>query len=256
VGDNTRFLEDSFRDLDAVMAAYARLLDAAKTNTVSPNVIAEVDAAIEKADIPYLAQEIPNAIQQSLEGVQRVSKIIRAMRQFSHPGSDRKEAVDLNQALESTITVARNEWKYVADLETDFDANLPAVTCLPGEMNQVFLNLLINAAHAIGEFTANGKKGKGMIRVSTRNNTRSVQVRITDSGGGIPASIQQRIFDPFFTTKAVGKGTGQGLAIAHSVITEKHAGSIRFETGDGQGTTFIIELPLVTTEETTNTDEA
>jgi signal transduction histidine kinase len=184
----------------------------------------------------------------------RVSKIIRAMRQFSHSGTGRKEQVDINQALQSTITVAHNEWKYVAELETDFDSGLPAVPCLPGEINQVFLNLLINAAHAIGEQTEDGKRGKGTIRISTRSNNRSAQIRISDTGGGIPESIQQRIFDPFFTTKPVRKGTGQGLAIAHSVITEKHAGTLSFETGDGKGTTFIIELPMETTGEEVSPD--
>jgi two-component system NtrC family sensor kinase len=166
------------------------------------------------------------------------------MRQFSHPGSDRKVETDLNQALESTITVSRNEWKYVADVETDFDLKLPAVPCFPGEMNQVFLNLIINAAQAIGEKTDEGKKGKGLICVGTRLVDGNVQIRIADSGGGIPATIHQRIFDPFFTTKPVGKGTGQGLAIAHAVITEKHGGAIHFETRAGEGTDFIINLPL------------
>jgi PAS domain S-box-containing protein len=249
VGDNVRFLEDAFEDLCAVLKAYARLLDTARKDLASQDIVKEVETSVEAADIPYLSEEIPSAIEQTLEGVQRVSKIIGAMRQFSHPGTGRKEQVDINQALQSTITVARNEWKYVADLETDFAGDLPPVPCLPGEMNQVFLNLLINAAHAIGELTNEGKNGKGIIRISTRSKNGSVQIRISDTGGGIPESIQTRIFDPFFTTKSVGKGTGQGLAIAHSVITEKHAGNIRFETGDGKGTAFIIDLPVDTTLE-------
>ena len=158
--------------------------------------------------------------------------------------------MDINQALENTITVARNEWKYVADLETDFDPGIKGVHCLPGEMNQVFLNLIVNAAHAIGDSTDDGKKGKGKIRVSTRAMGNVAQIRIEDTGGGIPESIQQRIFDPFFTTKPVGKGTGQGLSIAHNVITEKHAGTINFETEAGRGTTFIIEIPMDPVERT------
>jgi signal transduction histidine kinase len=249
VGDNVRFLEDAFGDLSAVLKAYARLLDIARKEPANQDIVKEVDSASVAADIPYLSEEIPSAIEQSLEGVQRVSKIIQAMRQFSHPGTGRKEMVDINQALQNTIAVARNEWKYVADLETDFAGDLPPVSCMPGEMNQVFLNLLINAAHAIGELTEDGKKGKGVIRISTHSKNGCVQIRVSDTGGGIPGSIQTRIFDPFFTTKPVGKGTGQGLAIAHSVITEKHEGNIRFETGDGIGTTFIIELPVETAGE-------
>jgi PAS domain S-box-containing protein len=244
VGDNIRFLEDAFRDLNTVMAAHADLLAAAKGKSESRDLIQKVETTLAKADTPYLAEEIPNAIQQSLEGVQRVSKIIRAMRQFSHPGGDRKEAVDLNQALESTITVARNEWKYVADLETDFAPDLPLVPCFPGEMNQVFLNLIINAAHAISDATEGGRQGKGNITVSTRPHEGAVTIRIHDTGKGIPEAIQNRIFDPFFTTKAVGKGTGQGLAISRSVVVDKHGGRLGFDTEKDKGTTFVIELPL------------
>jgi len=250
VGDNTRFLKESFEDIYPVIKAYEELLSAVKNNRVTTTTIEKVEQTIETADLPYLAEEVPGAIEQSLEGIQRVSKIIRAMRQFSHPGTNRKAFVDINQALENTITVARNEWKYVADLETDFDINIPNVNCLPGEINQVFLNLIINAAQAIGDFTSDGKQGKGKIHISTRKKNKRVFIRIEDSGGGIPETIQHKIFDPFFTTKPVGKGTGQGLSIAHNVITEKHAGTISFETYKDQGTTFIIELPVGTSKDT------
>ncbi len=244
VGDNTRFLEDAFEDLNAALAAYGNLLAAAKSRSVSDDMIKEVEATIENADIAYLSTEIPSAIKQSLEGIHRVSKIVRAMRQFSHPGSEQKSTIDLNQALECTITVARNEWKYVADMKTDFATELPAIPCLPGEMNQVFLNLIINAAHAIGEETDGGRNGKGEIKIVTRAGDDAVTIRISDTGGGIPQAVQDRIFDPFFTTKPVGKGTGQGLAIARSVVVDKHDGALRFETSDDTGTTFIIDLPL------------
>ncbi|GAB6904917.1 hypothetical protein JCM12296A_07510 [Desulfosarcina cetonica] len=244
VGDNVAFLEDAFTDLRAALTTYGELLAAAKADAVNASIIAEAEAAIEQADLSYLADEIPNAIEQTLEGIQRVSQIVTAMRQFSHPGSDRKSPVELNKALETTITVARNAWKYVADIETDFNPHLPMVNCLPGEINQVFLNLLINAAHAIGEVTQGGKTGKGRIRISTRQTGDTVEIRFSDTGGGIPKAIQDRVFDPFFTTKPVGTGTGQGLAIAHSVIADKHQGTIYFESTEGQGTTFVIALPL------------
>jgi signal transduction histidine kinase len=227
-----------------VLDAYGRLLAAARAGRPLEEYVREVEKQIEAVDLDYLRSEIPMAVEQTLEGVSQVSRIVTSMRHFSHPGTDKKSSVDLNRALEATITIARNEWKYVAELEADIDPSLPLVACLPGEMNQVFLNLLVNAAHAIGEITDDGRKGKGMIRVSTRRNGGSVQIRIADTGGGIPAAVQSHIFDPFFTTKPVGKGTGQGLAIAHSVIVEKHAGTIRFETHEGRGTTFIIDLPV------------
>jgi signal transduction histidine kinase len=166
------------------------------------------------------------------------------MKEFSHPDTKEKIPLDLNHAINSTITVARNEWKYVADLETDFDPSLPLVSCLPGEFNQVILNLIVNAAHAIADVVKNGGPEKGKITVQTRNCPEWIEIRIQDTGTGIPKKAQSRIFDPFFTTKEIGKGTGQGLAIARSVIVDKHGGSIHFETEEGKGTSFIIRLPL------------
>jgi signal transduction histidine kinase len=165
------------------------------------------------------------------------------MKEFSHPGSKEKTPVDLNHAIENTIAVARNEWKYVADIDTDLDATLPQVSCLPDEFNQVILNLIVNAAHAIAEVVGKSGTEKGRIHVSTRNGAEWVEIRIRDTGAGIPEKIRSRVFDPFFTTKEVGKGTGQGLAIARSVVVDKHGGSIHFETEAGKGTTFIIRLP-------------
>ncbi|MGZ8941009.1 MAG: sensor histidine kinase, partial [Limisphaerales bacterium] len=162
---------------------------------------------------------------------------------FSHPNSAEKSALDINNAIESTLMVARNEWKYVAEVETKFDATLSAVPCLPGEFNQVILNLIVNAAHAIADVVV-GTDKKGTIRVTTSRVAGWAEIRISDTGTGIPKEAQARIFEPFFTTKEVGKGTGQGLAIARSVIVDKHSGTIVFETEKGRGTAFIIRLPL------------
>ncbi len=244
VGDNTRFLEGAFVDLLSVVMLYDQLRQRIEQGLTTEELIKEIEKCIQKADLAYLEKEIPTAIHQTLDGVERVSKIVRSMKEFSHPGSDEMTNVDINKALESTITVARNEWKYVAEMETDFDFSLPLVPCLPGELNQVFLNILINAAHAIGDVVKGAANGKGAIRVSTRAIDDSVEVRIRDTGSGIAEHIRSRVFDPFFTTKGVGKGTGQGLAIAHSVIVEKHCGSITFESEQGRGTTFIIRIPL------------
>ncbi|MDY7033878.1 MAG: ATP-binding protein, partial [Thermodesulfobacteriota bacterium] len=199
----------------------------------------------EKADIEYLIQEVPKAVDQTMDGVNQVAKIVRSMRKFSHPGQEKKTIIDINEAIESTITVARNEWKYVSDVVTNFDPSLPSIPCLPGELNQVFLNMITNAAHSIGDVIGDGSNGKGTIKISTQGFDDSVQIRISDTGTGIPEEIRSQIFDPFFTTKEVGKGTGQGLAISYSVIVEKHGGTISFETEMGKGTTFTIKLPNV-----------
>lgn len=173
----------------------------------------------------------------------RVSEIVRAMKEFSHPDAGECKAIDLNQTIRTTLTVARNEYKYVADLVTDFAQDLPSVPCFIGELNQVILNLIVNAAHAIDDVVRE-KGTKGVITVSTKRHADQVEIRIKDTGTGIPESARARIFDPFFTTKSVGKGTGQGLYIAHTVIVKKHNGRLEFETVMGVGTTFIIRLPL------------
>jgi len=166
------------------------------------------------------------------------------MKDFAHPGVAVKQACDLNKAIDSTITVACGEWKYVAQMVTDFDSSLPLIPCLQGEFNQVVLNMIINASHAIGDVVGDGSKGRGTITISTRRADPWAEIRIGDTGTGIPENVRARIFDPFFTTKQVGKGTGQGLAISHNVVVDKHGGTISLESTEGLGTTFIIRLPL------------
>jgi signal transduction histidine kinase len=173
-----------------------------------------------------------------------VAEIVRAMKEFSHPSSEEKTALDINHAIETTITVARNEWKYVCTVETCLDPRLPLVPCHAGEFNQTILNLLINAAHAIRQAIGDGIAGKGKIKLSTRQDGDQVEISIEDTGCGIPEEIQSRIFEPFFTTKPVGQGTGQGLALAHTTIVRRHDGRLWFETVAGKGTTFFIRLPL------------
>lgn len=242
IGDNTRFVQESFVALNRLLACHDRLLLAAKNGAIGPELIAEVEVAAQAADTHFLSEEIPKAIEDSLRGVELVSKIVRAMKEFSHPGSDVKTPIDLNNAIDCTLTVARSEWKNVAEVVTDFDASLRDVPCLPGDFNQVILNLVVNASYAIAEGAILG--AKGVITVTTRRVGQWAEIRIRDTGSGIPEKIRGRIFDPFFTTKPVGKGTGQGLAIAHSVVVDKHGGTIHFETEMGKGTTFIVRLPL------------
>ena len=244
VGDNTRFVRDAFADLLGLLTTCEQVVAAAREGSLSADVVAAALEALGKADLEYVAREVPLALDQSLEGVARVARIVCAMKDFSHPGSEEKVTADLNRAIESTLVVCRNEWKYVAKMVTQLDPALPPVPCLLGEFNQVILNLVINSAHAISDVMEAGAKGMGTITVSTRRDGDWAEVRVKDTGGGIPEDIRRRVFDPFFTTKGVGKGTGQGLAIARSVIVDKHGGTLAFESEAGQGTCFIIRLPL------------
>ncbi len=244
VGDNLRFLADSFNSLAALVKVYGDFCGLVQAGTVDPASIGAVQQGEKSADVGYLLAEIPQAIAQSQEGVARVSEIVRAMKEFSHPDVGDKRPIDLNRAIQTTMIVARSEYKYVAEVSTDLASDLPAVPCIAGEFNQVLLNLLVNAAHAIAEVTTR-RGGRGHIAVSTRRDGDHVEVRISDTGTGIPEKVRARIFDPFFTTKEVGKGTGQGLYIAQTVVVKKHGGSLTFETKPDVGTTFIVRLPLV-----------
>ena len=249
VSDNTRFLQDAFQDLYSLWSQYDRVCQAAIDHTLEESdLLKTVEQTAMEIDVPYLYEEIPTAIQQSLEGLERVATIVRAMKEFSHPGGEEKAAINLNKAIESTITVARNEWKYVAEMVTDFDLNLPVVLCLAGDINQVILNLVVNAAHAISEVVKEGDGPKGTITISTRHVPPWAEIHVQDTGPGIPEDIRERIFNPFFTTKGIGVGTGQGLAITHTVVVEKHGGTITLDTEVGHGTTFIIRLPIETSD--------
>ncbi|MDX6463483.1 MAG: two-component system, NtrC family, sensor kinase [Acidobacteriaceae bacterium] len=243
IGDNVRFLKTTFGNLTNVLNIYDALWKDTLSDTVTPALRQEISLALRKIDVKFLVAEIPKAIDDTLEGIKRVSTLVSAMKEFSHPGTKEKVPLDLNHAIQSTITVAQNEWKYVAEVETRFESTLPAISCLPGEFNQVILNLIVNAAHAIGDRAKDGNEKKGKITVETGRCPTGVEIRIGDTGTGIPLDVREKIFDPFFTTKEIGKGTGQGLAIARSIIVDKHEGSIHFETVLGEGTTFIIRLP-------------
>nr|WP_320131126.1 ATP-binding protein [uncultured Holophaga sp.] len=248
IGDNLRFITDAFGSLQRMMDALHPLLDLASQ---VPSLTGEVLAfrAVEEAEeIEYLMEEGPRALVQSLDGVERVSTIVKAMKYFSHPGTVGRVLVDLNQAITSTLTVSRNEWKYVAEVETRFDPDLPQVPCYPGEFNQVILNVVINAAHAIAEKQGGQEGPKGLITLSTRRDGDWAEIRIQDTGPGIPAAILPQIWLPFFTTKPVGKGTGQGLSIVHSVMV-KHGGTVEATSSEGEGATFILRFPLTPPEQ-------
>ncbi|MCL4792236.1 MAG: PAS domain S-box protein, partial [Gammaproteobacteria bacterium] len=240
VGDNIRFLKDSFREIVALIQRLNQLQGTATDGRIAATELARV---LQDTDTDYLLTEVPTAIDQSIDGVDRVSRIVRAMKDFSHPATERTP-LDINRAIASTATVASNEWKYIAELQTDFDMDLPAVPVMPGDFNQVILNMIVNAAHAIGEVVGDGGNGRGTITLATRRVQDQAEIRISDTGCGMTPETAARIFDPFFTTKAVGKGTGQGLAMAHNVVVLRHGGTITVESTPGAGTSFIIRLPL------------
>ncbi len=199
--------------------------------------------ASEESDLPYLLEQTPKAIDRALDGLHRVTTIVRSMKEFAHPGSKDMQCVDLNRAIQTTLTLARNEYKYVAELQTDFAEDLPHVQCFAGDLNQVVLNLIVNASHAVGDAVC-GTESKGRIIVKTKREGNDAVIAIADTGTGIPEHCQDRIFDPFFTTKEVGKGTGQGLVIARAIVVDKHKGQLSFETAIGEGTTFYVRLPI------------
>jgi PAS domain S-box-containing protein len=240
IGDSVHFLREAFGDLMRLLEAYEEARSATGADAVAA--AAKVADMEEAADPCYLRERVPRALERTIEGVERVTVIVRAMKDFSHPSSHDKKPTDLNRAIETALVVSRNEYKYVAEVETEF-GQLPEVPCFAGEMNQVFLNLIVNAAHAIGETVKNTDR-KGRLRIRTAVDGDMALIAIEDTGTGIPPEIRERIFDPFFTTKPVGKGTGQGLAIAHSIVTGKHGGTLTFDTEVGRGTRFFIRLPI------------
>ncbi len=245
VGDSVVFLKNAFADLLAVINEYSALAreDTCATQEEFAARKAAVLKALEELDYEFLMEEVPKTFDMIQDGIERVRSIVLAMRRFAHPGDGTRKAVDINQAIENTVTVSRNEWKHVADLVTDLDPGLPMVVCQPGEINQVLLGLVVNAAHAIGDVVA-GTQSKGQITVRTRLEDGTAVVSIVDTGTGIPEAVRPRIFDPFFTTKEVGRGTGQGLTIAYDIVVNKHGGSIDFDTEAGRGTAFHVRLPV------------
>jgi PAS domain S-box-containing protein len=243
ISDNCHFLRDGLPAVRAVLERYREALRAVAEGSMSAREALERTLLEEQTvDIVFLCENMPTAVERSLEGLERVAKIVRSMKEFSHPNLDAPSSADLNAAILSTLTIARDEYKYVADVESRL-GDIPAVICYVGEFNQALLNIIVNAAHAVGDAVA-GTDRKGLIIVTSGVDGDEVVVSVADTGPGIPQEIQDKIFDPFFTTKQVGKGSGQGLAIARSVVVERHGGSLTFETELGKGTVFSIRLPI------------
>jgi signal transduction histidine kinase len=242
VGDSIHFLRDSAQDLLGLFEKLHALRRAVMAGTSTAEAIELANAAEQAADFPYLRDNIPLAFNRCIEGLDRVATIVRSLKEFAHPAGKEMIATDINHAIQNTLTIAATEYKYVANLQADF-GDIPPVTCHGGEISQAVLNVLVNAAHAVGD-VVRGTDRKGVIGVSTKHERDTVLISISDTGTGIPEANRSRIFDPFFTTKDVGKGTGQGLAIAWSTIVEKHGGELYFDTAIGKGTTFFIRLAI------------
>ena len=242
VGDGVHFLKEAFEGYQRLVRQYRRAVEVLETTRAQQSLVSEIRRTEEEVDLSYLEANVPGSFESCQDGISRISTIVRAMKEFAHPDQRDKAAADLNQALQTTLVVARSEYKDVAEVTTDF-GDLPPVLCHVGGLNQVFLNIIVNAAHAVGDVVGQGGS-KGTIRITTLRESNLVHIDIADTGSGIPESIRHRIFDPFFTTKAVGKGSGQGLAIARDIVVTKHHGSLTFETEVGKGTTFTIRLPI------------
>jgi len=244
ISDNTRFLQDAFNNIYTFWNYCNQAKKTVTEGNMSPELIVEIDNKEKELDIDYIMSEIPKAVEQSLEGIDRVSKLVLAMKEFAYPGIKEKSPADLNKAVENTITISRNEWKYAADMEINLEQNIPLVKCVIDEINQVFLNIIVNAAQAIKEAIEKNYLNRGKITVKTKSEGSFVYISISDNGIGIPKNIIDKIYDPFFTTKDVGKGSGQGLLIAYDIISNKHNGSIEVNSKVGKGTTFTICLPI------------
>ena len=243
IGSNISFLRDSFADLLQVIKAYGRLRDELRGSARYDEIIKDIINIEETADIAYLEEEAPKAFAQTIDGVARVTKLVLGLKGFAHSGAgENMSEVDINEIITNSLIVCHNAYKYVAELATEF-GDLPTIKVFPGDIGQVIINMVINAAHAIAE--QKEKTGAmGAIKIRTSHDNSMVVIAISDNGGGIPENIRQRVFDPFFTTKKVGQGSGQGLAICRTLIHDKHRGEISFESTAGKGTTFYIRLPL------------
>jgi signal transduction histidine kinase len=239
VGDSVHFLRSAFDDLDKPFEssrnAGARIPESAERRAYE-NEIAELAV---KYDLEYLRIEVPRAFTRTLDGVDRVTNIVKAMKEFAHPDANEQNPADLRHALETTLLVASNEYKYVARVHTEF-GDLPQVVCNVGELNQVFLNLIVNAAHAIKD----AGRDAGEIQIQLAAEGEEAVIRVSDNGCGVPAENLSKLYDPFFTTKEVGHGTGQGLAISHSIVVDKHGGEISVRSEVGTGTEFTVRLPI------------
>lgn len=247
IADNIRFLDTAFGSMHELMDDYRQAVSEARDGGVSPETMRKVTESEAANDVEFLLHEIPSATREALDGVERVGNIVRAMRDFAHPGSVKKETVDINAVVSGAVTVTRNEWKHVADLHLQLEDGLPKVTGHSGDLGQAVLNLIVNAAHAVSD-RSNSGQGLGRIQVRTIKDGEHAVIEVEDDGCGIPADQLSKIFDPFFTTKGVGLGTGQGLAFVHSAVVQRMNGEVDVRSKPGAGTCFALRLPIAAKE--------
>lgn len=225
-------LEQYLQDLFQMLSAY----EEAEASMQDTEALARIRQLREDLEIEYLREDIPNLMRESRDGIQRVRKIVQDLKDFSRVDARQEwESVNLHHGIDSTLNIVNNEIKYKADVVKQY-GDLPEVQCLPSELNQVFMNLLVNAAHAI-------TKERGTITIRTGAEAGEAWVEVADDGAGIAAENLQRIFDPFFTTKPVGQGTGLGLSLSYGIV-QKHGGRMEVTSEIGQGTTFRVTIPV------------
>ncbi len=244
IGDNLHFIAEGLSSLYRLIEQYDALVEATAENPKFAEAIQQINQLADEIDKTFLIEELPGAVERSVDGNQRVAEVVQSLREFAHPSDEAKTPTDINHAITTSVSLARNEWKYEAEMVLDLAPDLPLVSCIPGAFNQVIINLVVNAAHAIGDLRGSDSAEKGEIKISTRQIEHDVEIRISDTGAGIPEDAQEKIFDPFFTTKEVGRGTGQGLAIVNSIVVDTHGGVIGFDTKEGKGTTFVLRFPI------------
>lgn len=247
IEDNAQFIRSAFADCTDLIAEYRKVLTEFERRGTRSETLESARTLEKECDLEYLMSEVPLAIEQTKESIERVSGVVRALRDFAAPGSREQSEIDVNQALSNALTVTRNEWKKVADLVTEFADDLRPLAGFPGELNLVFLNLIMNAVDAIHEQGGRTPKHRGVLRIATRETEEGIEIRIADNGIGIPQGIRHRIFDQFFTTKAPGRGTGQGLKVVHDVVTQMHGGRIVVNSEEGRGSEFVLILPVAPT---------
>ncbi|MDH5673739.1 MAG: hybrid sensor histidine kinase/response regulator [Myxococcales bacterium] len=243
VGDNTEFVRSGLEDVLRLLASYRdRLRVYESSQSASLRELGEIE---DESDLSYLVRELPVAVAQSMDGLLRVSDIVGAMKLLAHPGSKDPFPIDINEFLKSTVTVARNEWKHVAEVHFDLEGGLPTVIAHPGDLSQALLNILVNAAHAVADLVAQRPGGeKSNIQISTKRRGSSIEIRVSDDGPGMPEEVRRRILEPFFATREMGHGLGHGLAIARVTIEDRCGGAIEVESEEGVGTTIVVSLPL------------
>jgi PAS domain S-box-containing protein len=243
IGDNLHFAQDTLPDLLGLLDVYQAAIRQ-NTNSAIPAAMVELLSNRETTiDLAYLREALPQLFSSALEGVARVTKIVGAMKTFENVGRQIRAPIQLNALVENAVVVSTHVWTGVAEISLQLDPTLPLVDCVAGEIGQVILNLVANAAKAIADKVGTSGR-KGVLVIATRPHEQDVELRVSDDGIGIAEAIRERVFDPFFTTRSVGEGLGQGLAQVHTAVVKLHGGSVRFESQEGLGTTFIVRLPV------------